>query len=188
MLLSSSCSHPWLCYRMLISQRAAFTCGWCPSFCSCCPRVGGGDVIPLGYLAQVATGALCSCVPWDSNNQRQFLAGSQPQGTTKTADGNAPRLSVKEAYFLVLELKLKGRYLMWPTSPRRPRPVGIGLALSHCLASACQHPLEMSLYMNLVPWISWLMPREVPSLPGSGGQQGLHASVPRDCDKWGQSF
>ena len=91
---------------------------------------GGGDVIPLGYLAQVATGALCSCVPWDSNNQRQFLAGSQPQGTTKTADGSAPRLSVKEAYLLVLELKLKGRYLVWPTSPRRPRPVGIGLALS----------------------------------------------------------
>ena len=66
--------------------------------------------------------------------------------------------------------------------------MGIGLALSHCLASACQHPLEMSLYVNLVPWISRLMPGEVPSLPGSSGQQGLRASVPRDCNKWGQSF
>lgn len=86
------------------------------------------------------------CVPVSLGTvtiRRQFLAGSQPQGTTKTADGNAPRLSVKEAYLLVLELKLKGRHLVWPTSPRRPRPVGIGLALSlTALASACQHPLK----------------------------------------------
>lgn len=57
--------------------------------------------------------------------------------------------------------------------------MGIGLALPHCLASACQHPLEVSLYVDPVPWTSWLIPREVPSLPSSGGQQGLHASVPR---------
>lgn len=55
---------------------------------------------------------MCSWIPWDSNNQRKFLAGSQPQGTTKIVDGNAPRLSAKEAYLLVLELKLKGRHLM----------------------------------------------------------------------------
>ena len=66
----------------------------------------------LSYLAQAAMGALCSWIPWDSNNQRKFLAGSQPQGTTKIVDGNAPRLSAKEAYLLVLELKLKGRHLM----------------------------------------------------------------------------
>ena len=42
--------------------------------------------IPLDYLAPVARGDLCSWVPWDCNNQRQFLAGYQPQGTVQTAD------------------------------------------------------------------------------------------------------
>ena len=142
---------------------------------------------PLEHLALVVK-RLALLALRDCNNPCSSCQATPPGHCTKNRLKHIPSLSVKEAYLLVLELKLKGRHLVWPTSTRRPRPVGIGLALSHCLASACQHPLEVSLYVNLVPWTSWLMFREVPSLPSSGGQQGLHASVPRDCNKWGQSF
>lgn len=60
-----------------------------PGFTSSAPVfVAATQGTALDHLALVAKSDLHSWVPQNCNNQRQFLAGFHPEGTTRTADWN----------------------------------------------------------------------------------------------------